>query len=284
MYDYQSRIRLGRVVLNVANLDLQTRFYKQVLGLAILDRGQGWVNLGIKDSGLDLLRLEEVPASEVEAYGLYHFAILLPSRSDLGDFLRHALVNNVPLQGASDHGYSEAIYLNDTEGNGIEIYRNKPVPQWDIQGDKILGITEEMDGDGVLASAHGDYAGYQMPAGTKMGHFHYSVSNAAKLSAFYRHLFEIKENQAFSTASWIADGGYHHHFAFNHWAGPGLAKRSQGLPGLNHVQVFVKDSAYLKTIEERARALKSLLAANENDLLIEDIVGNRIVVELEKSL
>ena len=186
MYDYQSRIRLGWVVLNVANLDLQTRFYKQVLGLAILDRGQGWVNLGIKDSGLDLLRLEEVPASEVEAYGLYHFAILLPSRSDLGDFLRHALVNNVPLQGASDHGYSEAIYLNDTEGNGIEIYRDKPVSQWDIQGDKILGITEEMDSDGVLASAHGDYAGYQMPAGTKMGHFHYSVSNAAKLSAFYR--------------------------------------------------------------------------------------------------
>ncbi len=151
MYNYQSRIRLGRVVLNVVNLDLQTRFYQQVLGLSILDQGQAWVELGIKESGLNLIRLEEVPASEIVTYGLYHFAILLPSRADLGDFLRHSLVNQVPLQGASDHGYSEAIYLNDTEGNGIEIYRDKPVSDWDIQNGKILGVTEVMDGDGVLA-------------------------------------------------------------------------------------------------------------------------------------
>ena len=143
MYNYQSRIRLGRVVLNVVNLDLQTRFYQQVLGLSILDQGQAWVELGIKESGLNLIRLEEVPASEIVTYGLYHFAILLPSRADLGDFLRHSLVNQVPLQGASDHGYSEAIYLNDTEGNGIEIYRDKPVSDWDIQNGKILGSKME---------------------------------------------------------------------------------------------------------------------------------------------
>ncbi|WP_019775705.1 VOC family protein [Streptococcus sobrinus] len=282
MYNYQSRIRLGRVVLNVVNLDLQTRFYQQVLGLSILDQGQAWVELGIKESGLNLIRLEEVPASEIVTYGLYHFAILLPSRADLGDFLRHSLVNQVPLQGASDHGYSEAIYLNDTEGNGIEIYRDKPVSDWDIQIGKILGVTEVMDGDGVLASAHGEYRGYQMPAGTKMGHFHYSVNNAAKLSVFYRYLFDIKENQAFSTASWIADGGYHHHFAFNHWAGAGLAKRSQGDPGLNHVQILVSESSYLKFVADRALALKALVEFNHQSLVIEDPVGNRMVVELEK--
>lgn len=123
---YHSQFELGAVALNVRNLALQSLFYQQVLGLEVLAETDQQVDLGLGEQVLIRLLKTEQEDSAAASYGLYHLALALPSRQDLGTILRHFIDSKIPLQGASDHGYSEAIYLADTEGNGLEIYRDLP--------------------------------------------------------------------------------------------------------------------------------------------------------------
>jgi len=132
---YNSQIQLNEVALNVNHLLQETEFYTKGLGLQILTQSDTEVLLGVGKTPLVRLIQTNIDKSVKESYGLYHLAIHLPTKEALGDFLRHAVHTSLPLIGASDHGYSEAIYLEDTEGNGIEIYRDRPVSEWDIRED-----------------------------------------------------------------------------------------------------------------------------------------------------
>ena len=145
VYSYRSKIHLAEVALNVRDLARQTAFFTQVLGLKILSQSDQDVVLGAGEKAL--VHLLQTPQNEKvkESYGLYHMAILLPSREDLADVFKHIAELNVPFVGAADHGYSEALYLEDPEGNGIELYRDKPMADWDIREDgRIIGVTEEL--------------------------------------------------------------------------------------------------------------------------------------------
>ena len=142
-YEYKSHIYLAEAVLNVKNLASQTAFYQQIIGLEILSQTETEVVLGLGGTALVHLIQAQESGEVRKHYGLYHLAILLPTRKALADILKHLTDLQIPLVGGADHGYSEALYLEDLEGNGIELYRDKPVSTWDIREDgRIIGVTE----------------------------------------------------------------------------------------------------------------------------------------------
>ena len=145
VYEYNSPIHLAEVALNVRDLADQTAFYHQLLGLEILNQSEKEILLGAGGKPLVKLIQTENTGNPKQSYGLYHMALLLPTREDLANVFKHLLDLKIPLVGGADHGYSEAIYLEDLEGNGIELYRDKPVTVWDIREDgRIIGVTEEL--------------------------------------------------------------------------------------------------------------------------------------------
>lgn len=204
-----------QVKLKVANLEVMTEFYTGMIGLVLLKQDGNTTFLGAQDSSEVILILEELsePAVKLETTGLYHTAFLLPSRKDLGNSLLWLLQNQVEI-GAADHGYSEAIYLSDPEGNGIEIYRDKPMSEWDIREDgEIVGVTEELDGDAVVGAADGNWLG--LAPGSKIGHVHLQIADLYETEAFFEKLgFSLKSNFG-RRAKFFAAGNYHHHIGTN---------------------------------------------------------------------
>ncbi|HFI0446866.1 TPA: VOC family protein [Streptococcus suis] len=199
---YNSQFELGLVALNVRNLELQSLFYQQVLGLQVLTENSKQIDLGVGQTALVRLIQTEQKGEVSHSYGLYHLAIVLPSREDLGTIFRYFIDNKVPLQGASDHGYSEAIYLADTEGNGIEIYRDLPQDTWDVRPDgRIVGITEPMDAETIYALGKKANTAYQMPAGSRMGHVHLSVRESAASSRFYQEVLAVEDKFSVPSAA-----------------------------------------------------------------------------------
>ncbi|MGT2907309.1 VOC family protein [Streptococcus dentiloxodontae] len=282
VYAYDSKIRLGEVVLNVHDLEKQVAFYSDGIGFKVLKQTGEAAYLGLAGSDEVLMRLVKTALPAEDNYGLYHTAILVPDRLSLGAALKHLVTNGLPLTGGADHGYSEAIYLNDPEGNGIEIYRDKPMAEWDIREDgRIIGVTEELDADGVLAEAP-DCDSFTLSEGTVIGHVHLSVKNAIASSKLYQRVFDLGDKMTILSASWIASGNYHHQLAFNQWAGSHLAKRRKGLPGLNYLTVYLADELFFKAVLKKAVLYGlTVLESSEREFWLEDSDGIQTRVILE---
>ena len=251
-YDYNSKIYLAEAVLNVKDLARQTAFYTQIMGLEILSQTETEVVLGAGNK--PLVHLIETNREEAvkSSYGLYHMAILLPSREDLADVFKHIAELDYPFVGAADHGYSEALYLEDLEGNGIELYRDKPVAEWDIREDgRIVGVTEELSAQEIYEMGR-KVEPFVIAKDTRMGHIHLSVKDSQLASTFYQDVLELANKFTIPSASWIASGDYHHHLAVNEWGGKNLSKRAKDMPGLAYYVLEVEDKEDLITIAERA--------------------------------
>lgn len=276
---YNPAITLGAVAINVNNLSKQKDFYTKQLGLAILSETETSATLGIEHDHTELIILQQVDNERVPTYGLYHVAILLPNRAALGDFLYHALTEQIPLIGASDHGYSEAIYLEDLEGNGIEIYRDRPVSEWDIQGDRIIGVTEPMDAEGVIGSRNQTDVAYRIPMGTTMGHVHLSARNHRKSAQFYEDVFGMGVKFAIPTGSWIASGMYHHHLAMNEWSGKHLLNNQPNYPGLAHFEIYANTAEEFTAIQQKmAQHGVEPTYCSETRVELSDPDNNRVIV------
>lgn len=279
-----SKFELGHVALNVRNLKLQSLFYQQVLGLQILSQSSTQIDLGVGKTTLVRLIQTEQKGEVSHSYGLYHLAIVLPSREDLGTIFRHFIDNKIPLQGASDHGYSEAIYLADTEGNGIEVYRDLPQDSWDVRPDgRIVGITEPMDAKGVYALGKKADAAYQMPAGSRMGHVHLSVRESAASSKFYQEVLGIEDKFSVPAASWMASGDYHHHLAVNEWGGKNLTKREEGMTGLAYYTIYYSDFSHFHEVIKRAQAAGLDLHLSSHKVAFVDVDGIKTRLVLHKN-
>ncbi|HEM4129236.1 TPA: VOC family protein [Streptococcus suis] len=279
---YNSQFELGYVALNVRNLELQSLFYQQVLGLQILMESQNQIDLGIGQNTLVRLIQTEQKGEVSHSYGLYHLAIVLPSREDLGTIFRHFIDNKIPLQGASDHGYSEAIYLADTEGNGIEIYRDLPQDTWDVRPDgRIVGITEPMDAETIYALGKKADAVYQMPLGSRMGHVHLSVRESATSSRFYQEVLAVEGKFSVPSAAWLASGDYHHHLAVNEWGGKNLKTRQEGMPGLAYYTVIYSSPANFEATLERASAANLKIERINSSAAFVDVDGIKTKLVLE---
>ena len=254
-YEYKSYIYLAEAVLNVKDLASQTAFYQQIIGLEILSQTETEVVLGLGGTALVHLIQAQESGEVRKHYGLYHLAILLPTRKALADILKHLTDLQIPLVGGADHGYSEALYLEDLEGNGIELYRDKPVSTWDIREDgRIIGVTEALAAQDIYELGE-RVEPFILADDTRMGHIHLSVKDSRKSSQFYQKVLGLEDKFSVPSASWIAAGDYHHHLAVNEWGGKGLAPRKQGLPGLAYYVIEVVSKEELLTIVQRAQAV-----------------------------
>lgn len=282
-YDYNSKIYLAEAVLNVKDLAGQVAFYTQIIGLEIQTQSEREVILGAGNKPLVHLIQTNREEAVKSSYGLYHMAILLPSREDLANDFKHIAELDYLFVGAADHGYSEALYLEDLEGNGIELYRDKPVAEWDIREDgRIVGVTEELSAQEIYEMGL-KVEPFVIAKDTRMGHIHLSVKDSQLATAFYQDVLELADKFTISSASWIASGDYHHHLAVNEWGGKNLSKREKGMIGLAYYVVEVGDKGDLIAIAERANNRGAKIKwSSSNELAVEDKDG--ILTRVRKNI
>jgi catechol 2,3-dioxygenase len=218
--------RIGRVILQIADLDRSLAFYQDVLGFRVASRvdvpGQRAALLTAQNEERPLLELRERPqvrpVPKRGRLGIYHFALLLPSRADLGRFIRHAAQRGVRM-GGGDHFYSEATYLVDPDGITVEVYQDRPRSGWAVsQAGEIVGGTEPLDFEGIVREG-GDLSYRGLPRGTTIGHMHFFVGDLARAESFYHEAFGFaKVNWTAPGMLFVAAGAYHHHVGLNTFA------------------------------------------------------------------
>ena len=245
-------LRLGPVHLTVSDLDRSLNWYERALGLQVNRRGDEEAELG--DGTETVLVLREDPHSRPAGRhaGLYHYALLFPSREELARVALRVAAARTPIQGASDHGTHEAIYLPDPDGNGIELAADRPREQWptDIYA---LGPAP-LDLDSLLATVAGQPTPEHVADGLRVGHLHLHVGDIAQGLRFYRDLlgFELQAN--LGTAAFVSAGGYHHHLGFNVWRGRGVDAPPPHTVGLHHWTVVLPATSDIEEVKERLEA------------------------------
>ncbi len=229
-------MEIGRVALTVNDLEGVAQFYAQVLGLERLQGDGHEVVLGAGSLGLLELRGDRQArrASPREA-GLFHTAFLLPDRRALARWIVHASGLRLSLQGASDHLVSEAIYLNDPEGNGIEVYADRPRETWTVEGGRVRMATERLDLEALARDADGPWTG--APDGTVVGHVHLQVGDVPEAERFYSGTLGFPVTTHYPGAAFYGAGGYHHHLATNVWNSRGAGRRSGPATGLAELEI-----------------------------------------------
>lgn len=227
---------IGTVTLTVNDLTRTTDFYARALGLTKLSADSAQATLGAGDKALVTLIAD--PAARLRSpreAGLFHTAFLMPDRAALARWLHHAAATRLPLQGASDHKVSEAIYLADPEGNGIEVYVDRPRSAWIASDGAIQMATDPLDLDDLAATADGPWTG--APDGTVVGHVHLQVGDVAQAQAFYSGTLGFPVTANYPGAAFYGAGGYHHHLATNVWNSRGAGPRTPST-GLTSVEIM----------------------------------------------
>ncbi len=277
---------VGPVDLTVADLGRAEQFYHDVLGFRPLARENGTLIL-TADSATPLLILHERPGARpkpARATGLYHFAILVPRRLELARSLRRLAETRWPLSGASDHLVSEALYLDDPDGNGIEIYRDRPRADWPRSGGRIRMATDPLDFDGILAELERDDQPWDgLAAATIIGHVHLHVADLRAAEAFYHGIlgFDIITNFG-GSALFVSAGGYHHHLGLNTWAGVGAPPPPPDAAGLRSFAIVLPDTDALAQVAARVHAAGIAIEQTDAGLLLRDPSQNGVVLAASK--
>ncbi|WP_066400883.1 VOC family protein [Neobacillus mesonae] len=266
---------VGVVNIKVKNLDYSLNFYQNIIGLQVLEKSDRKAVL-TTDGETPLLILEQpenVTAKEGRTSGLYHFAILLPTRADLSVFLRHLIQTGYPL-GAADHYVSEALYLNDPDGNGIEVYRDRPSSEWTWNNSLVDMATEQLDAQGILGESDAEWRG--LPAGTIMGHIHLHVGDLQKAEEFYTKGLGFNVVSYYPQAVFLSTGGYHHHIAINTWQGTGAKQPAENSVGLNWYTIVYPDAEVREAVVKNLQQLGASVQAEADYVVTSDPSGNRI--------
>jgi catechol 2,3-dioxygenase len=246
-------LRLGAVHLTVSDLDRSVGFYQDALGLRQHRREDAVAALGA--GGEDLLVLHEQPGARPAGRhaGLYHFALLFPSREELARAVQRLADTRTPISGASDHGVSEAIYLPDPDGNGIELYADRARDAWPPPAgpDERVGMfTRALDVRDLMATIAGEEPVPHAGDGLRMGHLHLHVGDIEAARAFYADRLGFEVMTTYPGALFLAAGGYHHHLGVNTWRGEGVGPAPAGTVGLREWTVVV-EPADLEALRER---------------------------------
>jgi catechol 2,3-dioxygenase len=248
-------LRIGSVALAVSDLSRSADFYERALGLPLISRDSAGALLG-PDPGHPLLALTELRTDPTPAppgsTGLFHVAWLHPSRAALAATVRRVAGARWPFEGTADHGVSEALYLSDPDGLGIEIYVDRPRELWDrpADGNGVKMVTLPLDLDDLLA-AGGPAATAAMPADTAVGHVHLKVADVPRAVSFYRDALGLQEQARLPSAGFLSAGGYHHHVGLNSWQSQGGRPAPENAPGLRSVALELSDAAALEALERR---------------------------------
>ena len=265
---------VGQSHLVVTDLPLVSRFYQEMLGLKVIEKTASGEVLGV--GGVPLLTLTTAKDARMaprNAAGLFHTAFLMPDRTELARWLRHAAHNNVALDGASDHLVSEAIYLSDPEGNGIEIYADRPHEQWKFHQDGMVEMaTLRLDLQALYNSAPEDrWDG--MAVGTAIGHLHLQVGDIPQADAFYRDVLGLKLMARYPGASFFASGGYHHHLGANIWNSRGAAARADNMTGLSDYKIRFNDTETLDKAVSKLDELELKSEKRDGGVFVKDPWG-----------
>ncbi len=276
---------VGLLALSVADLKRSVDFYTGPIGLALLAQGPGSATLGV--AGQPLLLLSERtgaapwPRGGRSYTGLYHFAILLPTQAALGAWLRHWLDLGLPVPGQGDHLVSEALYLEDPDGHGIEIYRDRPRSEWTWRGGQVQMATDPVDLRGLLneaARAGGTWQG--LPAGTRLGHLHLQVGDIPQATAFYRDILGFDIVAAMPTALFVSAGGYHHHIGMNVWHSQGAAGAPESSVRLRFFTIDLPNEAARAAVVERLRAADIPYQTAGGAIVARDPWGNTLLLQV----
>jgi catechol 2,3-dioxygenase len=273
---------VGAVHLTVSEMERSVSYYREAVGLRLLDQSDGRASLGAGEREL-LVLVEESGAKPAFGYtGLYHFALLLPQRTQLAAWLAHAARDRVRLTGLSDHFVSEAIYLSDPDGHGIEIYWDRPREVWEGQVAARM-TTIALDVDDLLGELDDPASELfdGLPAGTVMGHVHLKVANISETVSFYRDVLGFGlMAQLGASAAFLGAGGYHHHLGANTWESAGASAPPPGTAALRHATIVLPDEA------ERDRVLARIGQTGQTHEhcsfgpVVQDPSGNSLVLAL----
>ncbi len=282
---------LGPICLRVPDLERSLHFYSQVLGLSISQRqdNTAWLTT---DGTTPLLVLVEQPGARPKpprTTGLYHFAILVPSRVALAHALQHLLEVRYPLQGAADHLVSEALYLADPDGNGIEIYADRPRDAWPQRHGQLQMATDPLDVSGLLAELDGgDHAWSGLLPQTCVGHIHLHVADLRQAEAFYCDVLGFdrvtyypleKGASRAPSALFVSAGGYHHHLGLNVWAGVGAPPPPPDSAGLRFYTICLPHEEALGRLVDQLKSSGIEFEHEAGVISLQDPSGNAIRLE-----
>jgi catechol 2,3-dioxygenase len=276
---------VGLLALSVADLQRSVDFYTGPIGLALLAQDETSATLGV--AGQPLLLLNERrgaaawPRGGRSYTGLYHFAILLPTQAALGAWLRHWLELGLPVPGQGDHLVSEALYLEDPDGHGIEIYRDRPRDSWKWRNGQVQMATDPVDLRGLLneaARVGGTWQG--LPAGTHLGHMHLQVGDIPQAAAFYRDILGFDIVAAMPTALFVSAGGYHHHIGMNIWHSQGATQAPEDSVRLRFFTIDLPNEAARTAVVERLTAADVPYTTAGGAIVTRDPWDNTILLQV----
>jgi catechol 2,3-dioxygenase len=270
-------LHIGAVGLKVRDLDRLTGFYRDALGLAVLDRSKDATALGA--GGVPFVHLEHRPNAKPDdprSAGLYHTAFLMPTRADLARWILHVARHKVPLTGASDHAVSEAFYLDDPEGNGVEVYYDRPAETWEWTGSDLKITTDPLDVDSILREVPPTATYPGAPEGLRIGHVHLRVGDVARAEAFYRDALGLDVTRRRQGATFMSSGRYHHHIAGNFWHSAGAGHRDEDSAGLSWLSLEAADAPAFAAAKARLTQAGQELALMPTGIATADPWGTRL--------
>ncbi len=250
-----AQLRLGPVHLTVRDLDPSIAWYERALGLRLHGRESSQAALGDGEETVVVLHEDPEAGPAGRHAGLYHYALLYPSRRELARGAARLMETRMPIQGMSDHGTHEAIYLPDADGNGIELAADRPLDIWpSFEEEFARGGPRPLDLDALLSTIAGEDSPPQIGEGLRVGHVHLHVGDVDQGLAFYRDVlgFELRANVG--SAAFVSAGGYHHHLAFNTWKGEGVGPAPPHTVGLHHWTVRLPSDDDIAGVRARVEA------------------------------
>lgn len=256
-------LSVARVGLKARDAGALAAYYRNLLGFEEMRRSGSRIALGA--GGRELLEIEGSVAlkpDDPRSAGLYHTAFLFPSRADLARWMQSAIDRKIGIDGASDHLVSEAIYLTDPEGNGIEIYADRPKQVWSYEGGNLRMATERLDFSSLLGELRAGDPGWQgAPAGTVVGHVHLRVGNVDEAEAWWNEAIGLDTVVHYGNAAvFLSSGGYHHHVGANVWHSRGAGKRPQDTTGLSFVELASKDGRTAEVADPWGTVVRTVAA------------------------
>lgn len=272
-------MRMGPVSLTIRDVEQAVDFYARVLGLGVVERDAGTVAMGVGDKALvELVAEPEAPRRPAGTTGLYHLAILVQDRRELGRSVRRLVAERWRLAGAADHLVSEAIYLSDPEGIGIEVYADRPREEWRYDGDEVRMATLPLDVRGLVEEvAERSGSGAGLAADARIGHVHLNVADLDDSERFYGALLGLDVTaRGYPGALFMAADGYHHHVGLNVWQGRGAPRPPDGATGLRRFEAQLRDERALAATAERLRADGQAIEERGGALDVADPSGNRL--------
>lgn len=274
---------VGSVALTVADLERSLAYYTNALGFQLQQRTESEAVLGVEDTPLLLLRQQSGarPWPTDAVTGLYHFAILLPTRADLGRWLRHYLAQGLPMPGQGDHLVSEALYLRDPDEHGIEVYRDRPRAEWHWANGQVRMAADPVDIRGLLADAEREGKPWTgLPAGTRLGHIHLQVGDIAQADAFYHGVLGFDVVARMPRALFVSAGGYHHHVGLNTWHSRGAGQASPEIASLRFYTITLPTAAARDAVVARLQTAGYATQQAGDSVTVRDPWHNAIVLQV----